>query len=245
MSAALKFKPGLEPRRKNPYSAFTMRRVFYMGITIAILLHVGFYAWGFLKGTQVVTTREDAEVIHVERLLLQPPPPPPEVKKVTKKMVRAKIIPNIVQDTIPEPEPEPEPEPIMVTDAAPVETVVEAAPEPIAPPPPPPPPPKPSKDSLMKVTKAYLIGLSKAFEKQKDYPATARRLKQEGTVRVQFTVAKDGSISGAIVSKPCPYSSLNESALAAVQAVHKFDPIPTVLGKDMWKMEIPIKYNLH
>ena len=97
----------------------------------------------------------------------------------------------------------------------------------------------------MKVTKAYLIGLSKAFEKQKDYPATARRLKQEGTVRVQFTVAKDGSISGAIVSKPCPYSSLNESALAAVLAVPKFDPIPAVLGKETWKMEIPIKYNLH
>jgi len=235
----------IEPisRPHNPYSAFTMRRVFCFGIVIAVLLHAGFYAWGFLKRTQVVTTREDAEVIHVERLLLQPPPPPPEVKKIVKKVVRAKIIPNIVQDTVPEPEPEPEPEPIVVTDAAPIEPVVEAAPEPVAPPPPP--PPKPSKDSLMKVTKAYLIGLSKAFEKQKDYPATARRLKQEGTVRVQFTVAKDGSISGAVVAKPCPYSSLNESALAAVQAVPRFEPIPAVLGKETWKMEIPIKYNLH
>jgi protein TonB len=233
----------IESKPRNPYSAFTMRRIYCVGIVVAVMLHVGFYAWGFLKRTQVVTTREDAEVIHVERLLLQPPPPPPEVKKIVKKVIRAKIIPNIVQDTVPEPEPEPEP--IVVTDAAPVEPIVEAAPEPVAPPPPPPPPPKPSKDSLMKVTKAYLIGLSKAFEKQKDYPATARRLKQEGTVRVQFTVAKDGRISGAVVAKPCPYSSLNESALAAVQAVPKFDPIPAVLGKETWKMEIPIKYNLH
>ena len=131
----------------------------------------------------------------------------------------------------------------MVTDAEVVETapVVE---EPVAPPPPPP-PPKPSKDSLMKVTRAYLMGLSKEFEKRKDYPATARRLKQEGTVRVQFTVARDGAISGAVVAKPCPYSSLNESALAAVLAVSKFDPIPAVLEKNEWKMEIPIKYNLH
>ena len=83
----------------------------------------------------------------------------------------------------------------------------------------------------MKVTRAYLMGLSKEFEKRKDYPATARRLKQEGTVRVQFTVAKDGAISGAVVAKPCPYSSLNESALAAVQAVSKFDPIPAILEK--------------
>jgi len=233
----------IESKPRNPYSAFTMRRIYCVGIVVAVMLHVGFYAWGFLKRTQVVTTREDAEVIHVERLLLQPPPPPPKVKKIVKKVIRAKIIPNIVQDTVPEPEPEPEP--IVVTDAAPVEPIVEAAPEPVAPPPPPPPPPKPSKDSLMKVTKAYLIGLSKAFEKQKDYPATARRLKQEGTVRVQFTVAKDGRISGAVVAKPCPYSSLNESALAAVQAVPKFDPIPAVLGKETWKMEIPIKYNLH
>lgn len=235
-----------ESKPRNPYSAFTMRRIYCVGIVVAVLLHIGFYAWGFLKRTQVVTTREDAEVIHVERLLLAPPPPPPEVKKNVKKVVRAKIIPNIVQDTVPEPEPEPEPEPIVVTEAEPAEPVVEAPPEPVAPPPPPPPPPpKPSKDSLMKVTKAYLIGLSKAFERQKDYPATARRLKQEGTVRVQFTVAKDGSISGAVVSKPSPYSSLNESALAAVQAVPKFDPIPAVLEKETWKMEIPIKYNLH
>ena len=128
----------IEPtsRPRNPYSAFTMRRVFCIGIVVAVLQHAGFYAWGFLKRTQVVTTREDAEVIHVERLLLQPPPPPPEVKKIVKKVVRAKIIPNIVQDTVPEPEPEPEPEPIVVTDAEPV---VEAPPEPVAPPPPPPP----------------------------------------------------------------------------------------------------------
>ena len=192
----------------------------------------------------MVTTREDAEVIHVERLLLTPPEPPPEIKKIVKKIVRAKIIPNIVQDTVPEQEPEPEPEPIMVTDAEVVETapVVE---EPVAPPPPPPPPPKPSKDSLMKVTRAYLMGLSKEFEKRKDYPATARRLKQEGTVRVQCTVAKDGAISDAVVAKPCPYSSLNESALAAVQSLPKFKPIPEILEKDTWKMEIPIKYNLH
>ena len=236
----------LEPkfRPRNPYSAFTMRRIYCVGIIIAVLLHVGFYAWGFLKRTQVVTTREDAEVIRVERLLLAPPPPPPEVKKIVKKVVRAKIIPNIVQDTVPEPEPEPEP--ILVAEAEPAEPIVEApVEEPVAPPPPPPPPPKPSKDSLMKVTRAYLMGLSGEFEKRKDYPATARRLKQEGTVRVQFTVAKDGSISDAVVAKPCPYSSLNESALAAVLAVPKFDPIPAVLGKETWKMEIPIKYNLH
>ena len=97
----------------------------------------------------------------------------------------------------------------------------------------------------MKVTRAYLMGLSKEFEKRKDYPATARRLKQEGTVRVQFTVAKDGAISDAVVAKPCPYSSLNESALAAVQSLPKFKPIPEILEKDTWKMEIPIKYNLH
>ena len=201
-----------------------MKNAFWVGVGLAILLHIGFYAWGFLRNTQVVTTREDAEVIHVERLLLTPPEPPPEIKKIVKKIVRAKIIPNIVQDTVPEQEPEPEPEPIMVTDAEVVETapVVE---EPVAPPPPPPPPPKPSKDSLMKVTRAYLMGLSKEFEKRKDYPATARRLKQEGTVRVQFTVAKDGAISDAVVAKPCPYSSLNESALAAVQSLPQFKPL--------------------
>ena len=221
-----------------------MKNAFWVGVGLAILLHIGFYAWGFLRNTQVVTTREDAEVIHVERLLLTPPEPPPGIKKIVKKIVRAKVIPNIVQDTVPEQEPEPEPEPIMVTDAEVVETapVVE---EPVAPPPPPPPPPKPSKDSLMKVTRAYLMGLSKEFEKRKDYPATARRLKQEGTVRVQFTVAKDGAISDAVVAKPCPYSSLNESALAAVQSLPKFKPIPEILEKDTWKMEIPIKYNLH
>ena len=61
---------------KNPYAPFLLKNAFWVGVCLAVVLHAGFYAWGFLRHTQVVTTREDAEVIHVERLLLAPPEPP-------------------------------------------------------------------------------------------------------------------------------------------------------------------------
>jgi len=50
-----------------------------------------------------------------------------------------------------------------------------------------------------------------------EYPAAARRLGQEGTVRVEFTVGEDGRVLAAELASSSPWPLLNNSALRAVR----------------------------
>ena len=235
--------------QKRIYSALSFNKAFYIGLAVAILIHIANIATllnPYFKKQEISTQRPDTPVMHAEKVYIAPPPPPPEAPPVVKKVVRAKIIPKVVEKPVEEQPPEPEPIPEPVTETAPVavaEPVVEA------PPPPTPPvvkePPKPSADSIKMVTRTYLRSLKKQLEQIKDYPATAKRLKQEGTVRVRFTILADGKIEQIEVSESSRYSSLDNSALEAVAKMEKFQPIPKLLEKERWRIEIPIQYKLN
>ena len=231
--------------QKRIYSALYFNKAFYMGLVVAILVHVATLLNPYFQKKEIAIHRADSPVIHAEQVYIAPPPPPPEAPKIEKKIVRSKIIPKVVEKPVEETPPEPEPEPI-------VETAPVAAAEPVveAPPAPPAPsvakvPPKPSPDSLKVVTRTYLRSLKKQLEQIKNYPATAKRLKQEGTVRVRFTILADGKIEQIEVSESSRYSSLDNSALEAVTSMGKFDPIPKLLEKERWRIEIPIQYKLN
>ena len=231
--------------RKRIYSALSFNKAFYVGLAVAILIHIAALLNPYFKKEEISTQRPDTPVIHAERVYIAPPPPPPlEAPKVEKKVVRAKIIPKVVEKPVEEQPPEPEPIP-----ETPVETASVAAAEPVVEAPPAPPvvkePPKPSADSVKMVTRTYLRSLKKQLEQIKDYPATAKRLKQEGTVRVRFTILADGKIEQVEVSESSRYSSLDNSALEAVAKMEKFQPIPKLLEKERWRIEIPIQYKLN
>lgn len=215
-----------------------------MGLVVAILVHIAVFLNPFFQKKEIPVNRPDSPVIHAERVYIAPPPPP-EVPPVVKKVVRAKIIPKVVEKPIEEKVPEPEPEPIVEsTPVALAEPVVEASPAPPAPPVAKE-PPKPSADSIKMVTRTYLRSLKKQLEQIKDYPATAKRLKQEGVVRVRFTILADGKIEQIEVSESSRYSSLDNSAMDAVAKMEKFQPIPKILEKERWRIEIPIQYKLN
>ena len=232
--------------RKRIYSALSFNKAFYVGLAVAILIHAATLLNPLFQKKEIPVHRPETPVLHAEQVYIAPPPPPPpETPPVVKKVVRAKIIPKVVEKPVEEQPPEPEPIPEPVTETAPVavaEPVVEA-------PPPAPPvvkePPKPSADSIKMVTRTYLRSLKKQLEQIKDYPATAKRLKQEGTVRVRFTILADGKIEQIEVSESSRYSSLDNSALEAVANMGKFQPIPKLLEKERWRIEIPIQYKLN
>ncbi len=233
--------------QKRIYSALSFKKAFYVGLVVAILIHVATLLNPYFQKKEIPIHRADSPVIHAEQVYIAPPPPPPEAPKIEKKVVRSKIIPKVVEKPVEETPPEPDPVPIVETaPVAAAEPIVEAPP---APPTPTPPvakaPPKPSPDSLKMVTRTYLRSLKKQLEQIKDYPATAKRLKQEGTVRVRFTILADGKIEQIEVSESSRYSSLDNSALEAVTNMGKFDPIPKLLEKERWRIEIPIQYKLN
>jgi len=229
------------------YSALSFNKAFYVGLVVALLIHVATLLNPLFQKKEIPVHRPDSPVIHAEKVYIAPPPPPPAPPPVEKKVVRAKIIPKVVEKPIEEKVPEPEPEPIVETaPVAAAEPVVEAPPA-VSPPAPPvvQAPPKPSADSVKMVTRTYLRSLKKQLEQIKDYPATAKRLKQEGTVRVRFTILADGKIEQIEVSESSRYSSLDNSALEAVSKMQKFEPIPKLLEKERWRIEIPIQYKLN
>ncbi len=217
----------------------TFNKAFYVGVAVALIVHVLLFLNPFFHKEKICVQKSESPVLHAERVVLIPPP---EVPHAVKKMVRAKIIPKVVEKPIEEKEPEPEPEPIL--ESAPVaaaEPVVEATPPlPVVQE-----PPKPSADSIKKVMRAYLGSLKKELEKGKNYPSTARRLKQEGTVRVRFTIQQNGQIENVEVSESSRYSALDKSALEAVENMGRFQPIPGILNKKSWRIEIPIQYKLN
>jgi len=232
--------------QKRIYSALSFNKAFYVGLAVAILIHIATLLNPYFKKEEILTQRPDTPVMHAEKVYIAPPPPPEAPPQVEKKVVRAKIIPKVVEKPVEEQPPEPEP--IQET---PVETAPVAVAAPVeAPPAPPAPPvvkepPKPSADSVKMVTRTYLRSLKKQLEQIKDYPATAKRLKQEGTVRVRFTILADGKIEQIEVSESSRYSSLDNSALEAVANMGKFQPIPKLLEKERWRIEIPIQYKLN
>lgn len=71
-----------------------------------------------------------------------------------------------------------------------------------------------------------------------EYPRAAIRGRQEGTVRIRFTVAADGRILIAEVAVPSPWPLLNEAALWAVRERWKFPA-----GK-VRRYEVPIRFQL-
>lgn len=225
--------------REKIYSTLSFNKAFCIGLAVALLLHLFLFLNPLFCKKDSAPRVTDSPVLRAERVVLVPPPEPP---KVVKKIVRAKIIPKVVEKPIEEKEPEPEPEPIV--DTAPV-----AAAEPVVEAPPAPPvvkePPKPSADSIKKVMRAYLGSLKKQLEKGKNYPSTARRLKQEGTVRVRFTIQADGKVENVEISESSRYSALDKSALEAVEKMGRFQPIPGILNKKSWRIEIPIQYKLN
>ena len=232
--------------QKRIYSALSFNKAFYIGLAVAILIHIATLLNPYFKKEEISTQRPDTPVMHAEKVYIAPPSPPEAPPQVEKKVVRAKIIPKVVEKPVEEQPPEPEP--IQET---PVETAPVAVAAPIETPPAPPAPPvvkeppKPSADSVKMVTRTYLRSLKKQLEQIKDYPATAKRLKQEGTVRVRFTILADGKIEQIEVSESSRYSSLDNSALEAVAKMEKFQPIPKLLEKERWRIEIPIQYKLN
>ncbi len=80
--------------------------------------------------------------------------------------------------------------------------------------------------------------LRQRIERAKRYPALARRLGMEGTVHVEFRIARDGSVEGVKVAKSSGYPVLDE---ASVQAIKRAAPLPIVTGKIL----VTISYLLH
>lgn len=79
--------------------------------------------------------------------------------------------------------------------------------------------------------------LRERIERAKQYPALARRWGMEGTVEVEFRIARDGTVEALRVVKSSEFPLLDE---ASIETIKRAAPLPVVPGT----IRVPISYRL-
>lgn len=89
----------------------------------------------------------------------------------------------------------------------------------------------------------YLYELKKLLERKKIYPQMARAMGFAGTVRVEFTLGRDGEIQSLRVLEGT-HPVLDEAAQKLVRSIEKQKPFPQEIARAQWTIEVPIEYSL-
>lgn len=90
----------------------------------------------------------------------------------------------------------------------------------------------------------YLEKLYRHLLRYKKYPLEAIGAKQQGRVEVAFTIARDGTISGARIEKSSGSAMLDQATLALVQHASPAPPLPDSYKGIAARVKFPIDYKL-
>lgn len=94
----------------------------------------------------------------------------------------------------------------------------------------------------------YFLELLERIHRSKKYPRDAQFNEQEGVVQVLLKVAPDGEILRVELEKECPFPSLNQAGLTAVQNLGRLSPLPKNTSGELpvrpITLHIPIHFKL-
>jgi protein TonB len=92
---------------------------------------------------------------------------------------------------------------------------------------------------------AYGTDLSRAITAHRRYPPQARRLRLEGTVLVEVSVSRDGSLVGnPVVSRSSGHAVLDEEALRMVRAAAPFPALPAGIPGPTAQFVLPVRFGI-
>lgn len=78
----------------------------------------------------------------------------------------------------------------------------------------------------------YFTNFRKAFQLVWNYPYQAIRQGMQGEVGMEFTIRKDGTISGIKVINSSGYDILDDAVVRALKQAAPYSPLPSGIGKD-------------
>jgi protein TonB len=82
------------------------------------------------------------------------------------------------------------------------------------------------------------------IDRSKAYPYQARRQEQEGTVRIRFTLSRQGYLAGdPVIEKQSRYRLLNESALEAVKNAAPYPRFPEEIPEDEMSFQVAVSFS--
>ncbi|MFH1057750.1 MAG: energy transducer TonB, partial [Pseudomonadota bacterium] len=91
---------------------------------------------------------------------------------------------------------------------------------------------------------AYYEAVRLRIEREKRYPAQARRRQIEGRVTLDFSLGPQGELRACKVAKTSGNQDLDRAALEAVQRAAPFPPPPAHLGKRGVRLELVVAFEL-
>lgn len=191
-----------------------------------------FILFGLRVGTTAVALPMSDEPTSVDIAVVEEIPPPPE----------------------PEPPPQPPepPPPEPAPPPPPPEPMTEPTSEPPAPeqhiPPPKPPRSAPPKPALPHTAVSHAApGISARPQYRSnpkpDYPAEARRLREEGVVMLSVSVSSEGRVTGVSVAQSSGHPLLDQAALEAVRH-WTFEPAQALGFPVTSKPTVPVRFKL-
>ncbi|WP_295813122.1 TonB family protein [uncultured Nitratireductor sp.] len=74
------------------------------------------------------------------------------------------------------------------------------------------------------------------------YPSAAKRQRLKGEVRVRFTIARNGSVSGIRIVRSSGSNVLDKAALDTVRRAAPFPRIPDGAGRSSWGFTVPLAF---
>lgn len=98
------------------------------------------------------------------------------------------------------------------------------------------------QDTLLKLYRSSVV---KRTLKEVVYPKRAIKRNRQGTVILDVTVDRTGKIMSIVATEEAKYSSLNNSALDAVNKVEKYSAVPAGLDGESITISVPVKFILN
>ncbi|WKZ32965.1 MAG: energy transducer TonB [Thermodesulfobacteriota bacterium] len=72
----------------------------------------------------------------------------------------------------------------------------------------------------------YLLDMKRKIEFYWDYPALAARNGWQGSLFINFTINRDGTVSGVRLERSSGYPMLDDAAITAIRLAAPFPPFP-------------------
>lgn len=105
-------------------------------------------------------------------------------------------------------------------------------------------PGEPAAAAEFDTAQTYLEMVRLRIERQKKYPAAAKRRQIEGVVTLRFVITLEGAVTGAVVAETSGREVLDKAALRAVRAAAPFPQPPSALFKRPISLEIKVMFEL-
>lgn len=90
----------------------------------------------------------------------------------------------------------------------------------------------------------YYAMVSAHLNKRKKYPTEARKAREQGVVKVRFTVDRTGNISNVSITGSSGHDILDQATLALMQRVAPLPAMPASMQRDRVTISLPIDYSL-